>query len=92
MNTTLEEFNNKIKKRKKLISENKKREKARYDWRSKELDTFFKRLIYYLKPFDGQILEGNKIKLEINSKRYAIKFFINNKEYVQFNSWIRPSI
>lgn len=92
MNTTLETFNSKIKERKKekrAISESRRKEENQRD---KEGKSLFKRLVYYLKPFDGKKLEGNKIKLEINNTNHTIKFFINGKEYVKFVSCVRPYI
>lgn len=92
MNTTLETFNSKIKERKqrnRAVSESKRETEKQRDEERKSL---FKRLVNYLKPFNGKILEGNKIKLEINNRNNTIKFFINGKEYVQFVSCVRPYI
>ena len=92
MNTTLEIFNSKIKERKKRNRSAFENEKRKQNERGEEQKTLFKKLMYYLKPFDGQTLEGNKIKLEINNRNCTIKFFINKKEYVQFASCVRPYI
>ena len=81
---TLDKYKALKQEQKKLQTENQRIATEEATLRSKANKSKYNQLVYLIKPFDKENIEGHDISLKFHDKTNKIDFFIDGKFYVMF--------